>query len=100
MNTCMLMILQLIQSMNTLLNSTNMQKSQVTVKCLLNIILDPIFISGLGMGARGAAIATVIGYIASDIYCTVVLLKKSQVLSMNLRCFRISGEYEKQIRYR
>lgn len=68
-----------------------------SIGAVLNIILDPIFISGLGMGARGAAIATVIGYIASDIYCTVVLLKKSQVLSMNLRCFRISGEYEKQI---
>ena len=32
---------------------------------LLNIILDPIFISALGWGARGAALATVLGYTLS-----------------------------------
>ena len=32
---------------------------------VVNIILDPIFISVLGMGAGGAAIATIIGYIAT-----------------------------------
>ena len=33
----------------------------------LNVILDPIFIFGLGMGVRGAAIATIIGQIVSGI---------------------------------
>ena len=33
------------------------------VGTVVNMILDPIFIFGLGMGAAGAAIATVIGYI-------------------------------------
>ena len=32
---------------------------------ILNIILDPIFIFGLHMGAQGAALASVIGYILS-----------------------------------
>ena len=31
---------------------------------VVNIILDPILISGLAMGASGAAIATVIGYVS------------------------------------
>lgn len=67
------------------------------VGAVVNIILDPIFISGLGMGARGAAVATIIGYIVSDIYCTIILLKKSLLFSMNLHLFRISATYEKQI---
>ena len=67
------------------------------IGAVVNIILDPIFISGLGMGAQGAAIATVTGYIISDIFCTVVLLKKSRILSMNPRYFGVSGTYEKQI---
>ena len=33
--------------------------------CVLNIILDPIFIFGLQMGMRGAALATIIGQIVS-----------------------------------
>ena len=33
-----------------------------------NIVLDPVFISGLGMGAAGAAIATTIGNILASIY--------------------------------
>lgn len=68
-----------------------------SIGAVINIILDPVFISLLGMGAMGAAVATVLGYIVSDIYCTVILLKKSSVLSMKLRCFRITREYEKQI---
>ena len=63
----------------------------------VNIVLDPLFILTLGMGAKGAAIATVIGYIVSDLYCTFILLKKSRILSMNLTYIRISGNYEKQI---
>ena len=67
------------------------------IGAVINIILDPVFILLLGMGAKGAAIATVVGYVVSDIYCTVVLLKKSQVLSLNLRYFRVTADYEKQI---
>ena len=34
---------------------------------ILNIVLDPIFIFTLGMGAGGAALATVLGYVLSDV---------------------------------
>ena len=56
---------------------------------VLNIILDPIFISVLGWGARGAAIATVLGYILSDVLCLIFVLKKSKALSVRLRDCRI-----------
>lgn len=41
------------------------------VGAVLNIILDPIFIFGFGMGMRGAAIATVVGQIVSAIVILV-----------------------------
>ena len=50
---------------------------------VVNIILDPIFISVLGMGAGGAAIATIIGYIATDAYYVWIYLKKSKKLSID-----------------
>lgn len=49
---------------------------------VVNIILDPVFISVLGLGAAGAAIATVIGYISMDLYFIWFLLKKSKKLSV------------------
>lgn len=68
-----------------------------SVGALVNVVLDPIFISGLDMGAQGAAIATVAGYVVSDCYCTVVLLRKSRILSLNPRYFFLSWAYEKQV---
>ena len=41
-----------------------------------NIVLDPVFISGLGMGAAGAAIATTIGNILASIYYLWYFMKK------------------------
>ncbi len=64
---------------------------------VINIILDPIFIFGLGFGAAGAAIATVIGYVGSDAYFVWFYLKKSKKLSINIRECKISGEWVKQI---
>lgn len=55
----------------------------------MNIVLDPIFISGLGWGAAGAAIATVIGYLVSDIFFAVIVVKRSGILSMALRELRV-----------
>ena len=52
---------------------------------LLNIVLDPIFISVLGWGAFGAALATVLGYTLTDVLCLIFVLKKSSVLSVDIR---------------
>jgi len=64
---------------------------------IVNIILDPILISFFNLGASGAAIASVIGYLCPDIFFMVVVLKRSQVLSMNMRIMRISFEHVRQI---
>ena len=52
---------------------------------LVNMILDPIFIFGLNMGAGGAALATVLSNVVSAVLLMVLLVAKSQRLSMRLR---------------
>ncbi len=52
---------------------------------VVNIILDPIFIFALGLGAAGAAIATVIGYIFTCSFFVFVICKKSKVLSLDIK---------------
>lgn len=48
-----------------------------------NIILDPIMILTLDMGVGGAAIATVIGNVASVVYYAIYLMKGNSSLSCN-----------------
>lgn len=64
---------------------------------IINIILDPIFIQVLNMGAAGAAAATVIGNLASDLFFLAIVLRKSQYLSVDPRSWRVSGRELRQI---
>lgn len=64
---------------------------------VINIILDPILISVVGMGAMGAAVATVIGYLGSVLYFLWLLHKKSRCLSVNPSLCRVSGGELRQI---
>ena len=64
---------------------------------VVNIILDPILISVAGMGAMGAAVATVIGYFCSVLYFLWLLRKKSRCLSVKISACRISSKELRQI---
>ena len=64
---------------------------------VINIILDPIFIQVLGMGAAGAAIATVIGNLASDLFFLIIVLRKSRYLSVDPRGWRVDLSELRQI---
>lgn len=59
------------------------------VGSIVNIILDPVFIFGLGMGAAGAAIATVLGNVATDIVFAVCIHKKSRKLTIDPRMAKV-----------
>lgn len=59
------------------------------VGSVVNIVLDPVFIFGLGMGAGGAAIATVLGNIVTDIIFVVCIRKKSQKLTVDIKMAKI-----------
>lgn len=78
-----ILILSFIHS--NLLRAEGMSRQSMTgtiLGAVINIVLDPLFISGLGLGAAGAAIATIIGYLGSDLYFLAVVLRRSRVLSV------------------
>ncbi len=52
----------------------------VLIGAVLNIVLDPIFIFGLGMGVKGAALATIISQTVSAIWVVRFLLSKKSVI--------------------
>lgn len=85
---------------SNLLRSEGLSKESMmgTVSgALVNIVLDPILISVCGLGAKGAAIATVIGYIFTDIFFLVIVHKRSRILSLNIKEIGISAQYMVQI---
>ncbi len=59
------------------------------IGALANIILDPIFIFILGMGIRGAAVATVISQGLSCLYVFAYYVRGRSVLHIRLSCFRL-----------
>jgi len=67
------------------------------IGAVVNIIFDPIFIFGLGMGAAGAAIATIIGYISSSAYAVWYITTKCDTLSVKPKDFGIHMDEFKMI---
>ena len=61
-----------------------------------NAILDPVFIFGLGMGIRGAALATVLCQIAALGYTLYFLADKSRFLHFSKPVFRLDGPVARQ----
>ena len=62
----------------------------MVIGAILNVILDPIFIFVFQMGVRGAAIATVIGQVAS-FAVSVVYMPKFKTIRLDAHAFRLSG---------
>ena len=60
----------------------------------VNVVLDPLLIPG--MGAAGAAIATVIGYVCSDVFLLIIVLRRSAVLSVRPR-LKIEGAFLRDV---
>lgn len=60
------------------------------IGCVLNCILDPLFIFGFEWGMKGAALATIIGQIASLIFSTVMIFRLKSV-RLTRDDFRLSG---------
>lgn len=71
----------------------------VTAGGLLNIALDPLFILpwGLGLGAEGAAIATVLSNVVSTLYLLLWLLRKKGVLRLHFRLWRQGCSWMRQV---
>jgi putative MATE family efflux protein len=73
--------------MNSYINSQGFGKigmSSVLLGAIANIILDPIFIFGLHLGVKGAAIATVISQFLSALWILRFLTGKKTILKLRL----------------
>ncbi|MBQ0166543.1 MAG: MATE family efflux transporter [Treponema sp.] len=62
----------------------------VVIGAVMNIILDPVFIFVLGLGVRGAAIATVISQGVSSVWMLVFLTGKKTQIRLQFSSFRFS----------
>jgi Na+-driven multidrug efflux pump len=62
------------------------------IGAVINIILDPIFIFTLGMGIKGAAVATVIGQIAAFIVGIILNAKYNTDIKLSFKGFRPDGK--------
>lgn len=67
---------------------TTVSMRTVLIGAVSNIVLDPIFIYGLHMGVRGAALATVISQAVSGVWVVCFLLGKKTTLHLRRECLR------------
>ncbi len=83
---------QLTMGLNTFITCQGFAKTgmaTVLIGAILNIILDPICIYGLGMGVRGAALATVISQTVSAVWVVLFLCSRKSFIRIRIRCFKI-----------
>ena len=86
--------------MNPFINSqgfSRMGMMTVTVGAVVNIVLDPIFIFGLGMGVQGAALATVISQGCSAVWVLRFLTGRRAILKLRLSALRLHAGRVKRI---
>lgn len=83
---------QLTLGMNAFISAQGFSKISmftVIIGALTNIILDPVFIFGLNLGVKGAAIATVLSQTLSAIWAVWFLSGKDTVLKLKKENFKI-----------
>lgn len=91
---------QLSLGLNLFISSQGQAKTamlSVLIGAVTNIVLDPIFIFGLHMGVRGAAIATVISQAFSAIWVVSFLTSKRSAIRIRLRYLKPDFEILKHI---
>ena len=79
---------QLTLGMNAFVTAqgfTQISMISVIVGAVSNIILDPIFIYGLDMGVRGAALATILSQALSCVWVVSFLCSKRTILRLKLK---------------
>lgn len=67
------------------------------ISSVINVILDIVFIAGLGMGVGAAALATIISQYTSAVLCLIQLMRSKEEYRLSLRKIRFDMEMLKQI---
>lgn len=88
------LFVQLTLGMNPFITAQGFARTgmvSVLIGAVANIILDPIFIFGFGMGVRGAALATILSQALSCAWVLSFLLGKKTQLRIRRRNLRLNG---------
>ena len=86
--------------MNSFINSQGFAKigmMTVLIGAIINIILDPIFIFTLGLGVKGAALATVISQFISAFWTIYFLTGKKTILKLKRKNIVLKKKYVTKI---
>ncbi len=85
----------IVMGLNTFLTTqgfSNFAMMTTVIGAVINIVLDPIFIFGLHMGVRGAALATVLGQAVGALFVLWFLTKgKKSILRITLPNMKLDG---------
>ena len=79
---------QLTLGMNAFITAQGFAKQgmlSVLIGAVSNIALDPVFIFGLNMGVKGAALATILSQAASCVWVLLFLTGKTTILKLKLK---------------
>ena len=97
---CGTIFVQLSIGLNPFITAQGKAKTAMVsmlIGACLNIILDPIFIFALGLGVKGAALATIISQAASAIWILLFLTRKSTVLRFQKEFLKLDFSIVKKI---
>ena len=93
------MLYNLLSSILRALGNSKLPLVFLIISALLNIVLDLVFIVGFGMGARGAAVATVIAQGVSGILCLFYISAKIPILHLKREDLDVGSTiYKNQLR--
>lgn len=79
---------QLSLGLNTFITNQGFTKVSMLTVCIgavINIALDPIFIYGMNMGVKGAALATIISQAVSCLWVVIFLTGKKTILKIRAK---------------
>mgnify|MGYP002603523732 CR=1 FL=1 len=85
---------QIALGLNLFITNQGFAKTSMMTVCIgavLNIVLDPIFIFGLHMGVRGAALATIISQACSCIWVVSFLFGKKTFLKIQRKNMKLEA---------
>ena len=71
----------------------------IALASVINIVLDLLFMLGLGMGVEGAAIATVISQLVSGVGCVIVMIRRFPILHLSTDDRKFRFPYAKHLVY-
>ncbi len=88
------LFVQMTLGMNTFITAQGFTKTSmvsVLIGAACNIALDPVFIFGLGMGVKGAALATILSQAISCVWVITFLCSKKTQLRIRKENLRLQG---------